>query len=196
MKRSPRHPGSLTLRPAIALVSLCAGGVLLTPTAASADGTYRWQGERSRNYLEILQSSTANQARVIVWPDQGSYNQWWSDFKQVSDGYYRLVNYNSQKSLDRYDGHNGSLCWGYQYDWTGQNWQHWRHKSVWSNHFGRTFDLWINKEGCNGNPYDDTLMAWGSPIDNDYQTYLRTEEFCTEGSFVIPDSCYWRRNGQ
>lgn len=119
VKRNPRHPGSLTLRPAIALVSLCAGGVLLTPTAASADGTYRWQGERSRNYLEIRKSSTANQARVIVWPDQGSYNQWWSDFKQVSDGYYRLVNYNSQKSLDRYDGHNGGFCWGYQYDWTG-----------------------------------------------------------------------------
>ncbi|MEV4459001.1 RICIN domain-containing protein [Microbispora sp. NPDC049633] len=169
------------------------GGTLLMPGQANADGTYRWQNVWTGGYLEIWQSSTSDGARVITWPyNASSLNQWWTDYKQ-SDGYYRLVNYNSGKSLDRYDppGSGEADCSVYQYYWTGQSWQHWRIASAWSNSYGRYFDQWINKAGCNGNVYWDHLTS----SSNGDSASLDYSDHCEYDMGYPQARCWWKRNG-
>lgn len=159
-------------------------------TAAHADGVYRWQNQRNNGYLEVWQSSLQDTAVVITWAfNANSLNQWWSDYKQ-SDGYYMLNNYNSGKSLDRYDTGSGNDCYAYQYYWYGASWQRWRYERYWSSDFGRYFVRWINKEGCNGDPWWAFLAAHYAQSN----VYTFQDDACVPGA--IQDACYWRRNGE
>ncbi|MEV4895902.1 RICIN domain-containing protein [Nonomuraea sp. NPDC055795] len=184
-----------------ALIAGAATLVFISAAPARADGTFRWQNEYNGWYLEIWLSSMANEGRAITYPYNGSSaNQLWSDYKQ-SDGYYRIVNNNSWKSLghgDRPVGHDSRLC-GFpdQYDWLDSPYQHWKGKRFWDTYLNRQFVGWANKVGCQGNPYHDMLGAdllrsGGYPV----ETYLWTEEICSDQAFGSPTMCYWRRNGQ
>ncbi|MEV0756723.1 RICIN domain-containing protein [Streptosporangium sp. NPDC050280] len=164
---------------------------VLPSTAAHADGIYRWQNQRNGGFLEVWLSSHSNGAQVITWSSNpGSNNQWWADYK-LTDGYYLLQNYNSSKHLDRFDSPSSSGdCSAYQYSSTGDDWQRWRYERIWSDYHGRYFVRWINKYGCNGDPWWAFLAAHSGQSD----VYTFQDDACVPGA--IPDACYWRRNGE
>ncbi len=172
---------------------------ILQASPARADGLYRWENERSNGYLEVSGSSLNDHASVLTWPfNPTSLNQWWIDTKMENasgGGYYRLENYNSWKVLDRWDegmystGRCGRVM---QFSDTGQDWQRWKYRRYWSAHYGRDFIMWINKYGCNGNPYHDVLTA---DIEDSAMTFLHTESHCDDTSYGIPTHCYWKRDG-
>lgn len=186
------HKGLSAIKNASLTLAVLIGVTLLLPaTPAQADGKYRWQNVWSGNYLETYYSSTENLAKVIVWPYNGSSaNQVWWDFVR-SDGSYAILNENSRKVLDRWDQQgSSSFCWAMQYDYTGQSWQHWGIHELWSPYHGRHFVSWQNMYGCNGNRYENVLAAY------EFDAMTRPGAYCDEGSVLIPEECYWRRNGQ
>ncbi|GIH73545.1 RICIN domain-containing protein [Sphaerimonospora thailandensis] len=160
---------------------------------AYADGTYKWQNEYNRHYLEVYQSSTANKGRVITWPIYNSANQLWSDFT-LSDGYYRLMNNNSRKWLGFADQQYGNGYCGFpdQYDWLNASSQWWDYRKLWDQTDGRYYSAWVNKMGCQGNAYVDMLSVVDlSPVN----TSLLHEATCSDQRYGSPTGCYWRRDG-
>ncbi|MBX6167525.1 MAG: RICIN domain-containing protein [Thermobispora bispora] len=192
-----------------AVIALTIGvlvAVFGAPSAAYADGNFRWQNSWNGSYLEVLYSSTDATARVITYPlNTSSANQVWHDH-QLSDGYFYLMNLNSAMVLDRWDyGYTyiwpdatGPTCsQGMQYYWTDQTWQHWGYRSVWDTWDDRYYTFWINKYGCAGNPYHDVLsvpLAGSAPSMT--WTTLYPEDYCSDQRYGPSAMCYWKRNGQ
>lgn len=191
-----------TLRLMACSLATLLGFNLLFTSNAYADGTFRWQNENTGWYLEVWSSSLADGGRVITYPYNGSSaNQLWSDFQQ-SDGYYAIMNNNSGKILDRYDGWPqetaGKPCGlPYQWTWGGNTWQRWKYRAVWGPsyppEYNREYSLWINKAGCQGDPYHDVL---GTSLYRTLDTYLYRESDCSDMRYGVPTHCYWKRNGQ
>ncbi|WP_352244295.1 RICIN domain-containing protein [Microtetraspora sp. NBRC 13810] len=178
--------------------SLVACFSILAAGTSRADGTFRWQNMYNGWYLEVWLSSTANQADVITYPlNAASSNQLWSD-TYLGDEYYRLQNNNSWKFLGHRDEGRSDdlrLC-GFpdQYDWVNTSYQHWKFRWEWSGHDQRYFNFWINRAGCQGDPYHDALGALllnasGYPI----TTSLYTEELCSDQRYGPQSQCYWNR---
>ncbi|MFC3982017.1 MULTISPECIES: RICIN domain-containing protein [Streptosporangium] len=194
--RARRVVGLLTKATLAAMLASSA----VPSSPAHADGTYRWQSNSTGTYLEVLGSSLDNGARVIVWPyDAASQNQLWSDFK-LWNPYYLIVNNNSSKVLghaDRPYNDDFGLACGFpdQYNRVDTYYQMWDYRSIWSPVYNRYFSAWINRAGCQGNPYHDVLVV--ARYD---QTTLYTEDTCTptgySGYMSEHINCYWKRNGQ
>ena len=194
-----------TVRGAVVLVVAVAASLLATPAGpAHADGRFRWASANDYGngylFLEVLNSSTASGATVIAFPSNAnSANQWWWDYQQ-SDGYFRLVNGNSGKSLDRWDYHNGPGSDGgcartMQWDWVDESQQHWAYREEWSSGYSRWFTKWVNKAGCSGDPYHDTLSVnYDTAAGLGRGTSLLHANRCVDGdNYGIYTRCYWRR---
>jgi hypothetical protein len=183
------------VRAAAAIIAATAVTTGFLPEAAYADGTYRWQNEYTRHYLEVYKKSKANGAIVNVWSYNGGKNQLWKDTK-LSNGYYRIRNVNSGRSMDRWDQNfrDNQKCPVTQWGWWGGAQQQWRVKSLWSSIYGRRFILWHNRKGCMGNSYHDTLGV-PNPF-NASNVILYSQDYCTEGRWIGKGECFWRRNGK
>lgn len=196
------HPGAAA-RSVRRLAIISAAAVLLVAEtltgSANADGTYRWQNQFRGYWLEIYHASRADGGAVIAYPRHrrtNRRNQLWKDTK-LSDGYYRIRNVNSGRSLDRWNrtgpgGDYQARCDVTQYRWWGGAQQRWRYRTAWSSVLGRRFSLWINKAGCQGNPYHDVLGT----VYRYANVYLYSEDWCTEHVAIAKSECYWRRNGR
>jgi hypothetical protein len=194
---------------AAASITLGVAAILaMTPASPShADGAFRWAtaGNYGNGYLflEVLSSSTADTASVIAYPsNSGSANKWWSDY-QLSNGYFALLNHNSGKALDRWDygtgpGTDGGCGRPMQYSWVDQSQQHWAYRLEWSNNYSRYFTKWVNRYGCSGDPYQDSLAVnYSTAAGNGRYTSLLHANRCVDGdNYGIYTRCYWRRNGE
>jgi hypothetical protein len=214
-KRRRRNTvGSIARKALSAAKSATLGGLgvvaafsILPANAAQADGDFRWATANNYGngylFLEILNSRTDNTAQVIAYPsNSGSANQWWRDF-HISNGYYRLMNHNSGKVLDRWDNHTGPGSDGgcstpMQYGWVNQYQQYWAYREEYSNAYGRWFTKWVNRLGCSGDAYHDTLSVnFATAAGSGLWTTLFHSNRCVYGdSSAVYHRCYWRRNGQ
>ncbi|WP_329091643.1 RICIN domain-containing protein [Streptosporangium sp. NBC_01469] len=180
------------------LVALVTAATIVPATSAQADGIYRWRNQATNGFLEIWLSSLDDLAKVITWDGPPSNNQAWMDFK-LDNGYYSLTNYNSGKTLDRWDSRSidstGGCGHGIQYQWTGQQWQQWKYRRVWDSGHRRDFIMWKNQAGCFEDPYHDVLSADAA---GGMHTTLYHTEYCdyTGGPYWIVDHCKWKRNGE
>ncbi|MFF0866848.1 RICIN domain-containing protein [Nonomuraea sp. NPDC003560] len=185
-------------RAAVTVVAAVATVAAVLPAAAHADGTYRWQNEYTRQYLEVYQKSKANGGIVSVWRYNGGKNQLWKDTK-TSAGYYRVRNVNSGKSMDRWNStftpdYNGAACPVTQWSWWGGAQQQWKGRSVYSRIYSRRFLIWYNWQGCRGDGWHDTLGVL-QPFHYS-NVILYSREYCTEGRWIGKGECFWRRNGK
>ncbi|MEU9832004.1 RICIN domain-containing protein [Streptosporangium sp. NPDC048047] len=170
----------------------------LFPGVAHADGTYRWQNQFTRQYLDVYKKSKANGGIVVSWPSTGSKSQLWKETKS-SAGYYRVRNVNSGKSMDRWNrrfspSYNGAACDVTQWSWWGGNQQHWKRRSVWSKGYNRRFFIWYNWQGCLNDRWHDTLGVLNPFKYSNIILYSRS--YCTEGKWIGKGECYWRKNGK
>ncbi|MEV4454330.1 hypothetical protein [Microbispora sp. NPDC049633] len=192
---------------AVVGAGVVAGSTMMPAAAAHADSVNRWATASNYGYgylyLEIINSSIDPLARVIAFPlNSSASNQVWSDWQQ-SDGYFAMVNNHSGLVLDRWDYHSGPGSDGgcsspMQYWWVDEPQQHWGYRTEYSNYYGQWFTKWVNKAGCSGDLYQDTL---GVNFSTAAGYGLWTTQFhannCVYGNNAgIYHRCYWRRNGQ
>ena len=92
--------------------------------------------------LSVHSASFDNGAKVIGWTDQGTADQTWI-VEPTTDGYYKLINYNSLKALGVYGGstEKGAEC--VQWDWDGTENQQWKFESV--THSGSVYYKLVNR---------------------------------------------------
>ncbi|MEV4018224.1 RICIN domain-containing protein [Nonomuraea angiospora] len=190
---------------AVGLLGVVAGITMMPVGTAQADSVNRWATANDYGYgylyLEVLNSSTADLASVIAYPgNSGSANQWWSDY-QLSNGYFALLNNNSGKALDRWDPHTGTGSDGgcstpMQYSWVDEPQQYWGYRTEWSGYYGRYFNKWVNLQGCNGDPWQDTISVnFSTAASYGLWTTLFHSNRCVDGQDSAT-RCFWRRNGE
>lgn len=141
-------------------------------TAARANGKVTWRNVYTNRYLEVYNSSKANNATVGTWPWNGSKTQYWYDSKR-SQGYWKETNYNSGKVLTAYSTcvkGIRQLSWSTGDGGSGQSLQLWRER-----HISKTtgWEL-INRAGCDNDAYHDTLSQ-SFDFPNYYSVYLYPE---------------------
>ena len=92
--------------------------------------------------LSVHSASFDNGAKAIGWTDQGTADQTWVT-EPTSDGYYKLINYNSLKALGVYGGsvQSGAEC--VQWDWDNSLNQQWKFEPVFKN--GSTYYKIVNR---------------------------------------------------
>jgi hypothetical protein len=100
-------------------------------TVDAATGTvtgaasYRITNRNSGKVIDVISSSTANNAEIKQWTWNGGNNQRWG-FEDVGGGYFRVVNVNSGKCLDVSSGSTADGANIIQYtcgSGTNQQWQ-------------------------------------------------------------------------
>lgn len=95
--------------------------------------------------LDVKDGSTANGARVLAYPCQGTNNQRWNAVKRA-DGYYQIINRNSGKCLDVTDVSVADGAPMQQWDCAGSDNQAWAITSgglspMRAKHSGKCLDL-------------------------------------------------------
>ncbi|MEO3854406.1 RICIN domain-containing protein [Acrocarpospora sp. B8E8] len=185
-------------------VGVLAGLTAMPAGTAYADSMNRWATASDYGngylYLEILNSSMDPLAKVIAYPyNSSSSNQQWWDAQQ-SDGYYSIQNLHSGLVLDRWDdysgpGSDGGCSSPMQYWWVDEPQQHWGYRVEYSNYYGAWFTMWVNKAGCSGDLYQDTLGVNNSTAAGygRWTTQFHTDHCVYGNSYGIYHQCYWRR---
>lgn len=79
--------------------------------------------------LSVDGASFDNGADAISWSDQGTADQTWT-MEATTDGYYRLINYNSLKCLGVYGGSLEENARCVQWDWDNSPNQQWKFEPV------------------------------------------------------------------
>lgn len=92
--------------------------------------------------LSVDGASFNNGADIIGWTDQGTADQSWT-VEPTSDGYYRLINYNSLKALGVYGGSTSEGAKVVQWDWDNSLNQQWKFVPVFLN--GTTYYEIVNR---------------------------------------------------
>lgn len=92
---------------------------------ATNDGYYTITSLQGGMVLEVANCSNANAANVQMWAPNGADCQKWS-FVAVGGGFYRIVSKQSGKALDIQFGGSNNGANLQQYDYLGNNQQHFR----------------------------------------------------------------------
>lgn len=79
--------------------------------------------------LSVSGAGFDNGTNAISWTDQGTADQTWA-VEPTTDGYYKLINYNSLKALGVYGGSKDADARCVQWDWDGSENQQWKFEPV------------------------------------------------------------------
>ena len=105
----------------------------LTENSADAEEvTIKLHGYIGGRTLSVHSASFDNGANVIGWTDCGTADQAWV-VEPTTDGYYRLINYNSLKALGVYGGSTSPGAKIVQWDWDRSFNQQWKFEPVFKN---------------------------------------------------------------
>ncbi|MGM9551254.1 MAG: RICIN domain-containing protein [Clostridia bacterium] len=92
--------------------------------------------------LSVYGAEFNNGVNIIAWTDQGTADQTWT-LESTTDGYYKLINYNSLKALGVYGGSNAKDARCVQWDWDGSLNQQWKFEPVYKD--GMTLYKIVNR---------------------------------------------------
>lgn len=93
--------------------------------------------------LTVSQASFTDGAEIIAWGDKGAVEQQWT-LVPTEDDWYRLVSFNSEKSIGIYGGSMDAGARAVQWTWTGSQDQQWKLVPVYKD--GATYYKLLNRK--------------------------------------------------
>ncbi len=139
-----------------------------TGTIGGVSATYyKLKAQHSGKIADVNGGSTANNAKIIQWTDNGGTNQHW-EFRDVGGGYYNIVNRKSGKCMDVTSASTANGARIIQYTCGTGNNQKWRMQDAGGGyyqlivqHSGKCLDV-VSSSTANGAELDQYTCGSGT----------------------------------
>ncbi|MGN1098044.1 MAG: RICIN domain-containing protein, partial [Clostridia bacterium] len=109
--------------------------------------------------LSVSQASFDNGAEIIAWGDKGAVEQLWT-LEPTDDGWYKIISFNSEKSIGIYGGSNNAGTKAVQWGYDGSLNQQWKPIPVYKD--GKTYYKLQNRSSSLFLTYGEGTVAQGA----------------------------------